>query len=180
MRQEGCRAGEHRTISHRKADTTARDCTPIWEPATLPLAGAHRSARAPLAPPSASGTALSLRELSPRPPAPGPACGAFGEGHSPGRPATSKAAAGRRRAGGRGRRRVLRGRGVPASGAGRASWAETKRGWGSGLVSSSPLPPGRDRDPEGRRLAGDSTSLCRRPCRLGIAVAPILAVGTAV
>lgn len=51
MRQEGCRAGEHRTISHRKADTTARDCAPIWEPATLPLAGAHRSARAPLAPP---------------------------------------------------------------------------------------------------------------------------------
>lgn len=55
-------------------------------------------------------------------------------------------------------------------------------GWvgrrGSRGVSSFPLPPGRE--PEGRRLAGDSASLCRRPCWLGIAAAPILAEWTAV
>lgn len=69
------------------------------------------------------------------------------------------------------------GKGLPC-GRRRAGWRAGTGRRGSRGVSSSPLPPGRDRQPEGRRLAGDSASLCRRPSGLGAATAPTLAEWT--
>lgn len=78
MRQEGRRAGEPRTITHRKEDATARGSAPLFRNA--------QPCPSPSPRPSASGACLPLPDLSARPPAPGPACGTLGEGHSPGRP----------------------------------------------------------------------------------------------
>ena len=178
MRKEGRRAGEPRTITHRKEDATARGSAPLFRhPQPCP---------SPSPRPSASGACLPLPDLSARPPAPGPACGTLGEGHSPGRPCSfhggswSKQGCVHRGAfGSAGKRRPRK-----------QLWASelggARGGGGEGLPTSllpalpPPLPPGRGREPEGRRLAGDSTSLCRRPSGLGIAVAPIRTVGVAV
>lgn len=115
-----------------------------------------------------------------RPPLPGAAaCQAFRGDHSPGRPRRTGAglgAEGMRVPTGTG----LGGeqRGADERGAG-TSWGG---GAGGGAPGSPPphfLPGGLE--PEGRRLAGDSASLCRRPRLLGTAAAaPIPAAGPAV
>lgn len=124
---------------------------------------------------------------APRPPGPLPpsaprrpaACQAFRGDHSPGRPRRTGAglgAEGMRVPTGTG----LGGeqRGADERGAG-TSWGG---GAGGGAPGSPPphfLPGGLE--PEGRRLAGDSASLCRRPRLLGTAAAaPIPAAGPAV
>lgn len=116
-----------------------------------------------------------LPPSAPRRPA---ACQAFRGDHSPGRPRRTGAglgAEGMRVPTGTG----LRGeqRGADERGAG-TSWGG---GAGGGAPGSPPphfLPGGLE--PEGRRLAGDSASLCRRPRLLGTAAAaPIPAAGPA-
>lgn len=126
-------------------------------------------------------------DSAPRPPGPLPpsaprrpaACQAFRGDHSPGRPRRTGAglgAEGMRVPTGTG----LGGeqRGADERGAG-TSWGG---GAGGGAPGSPPphfLPGGLE--PEGRRLAGDSASLCRRPRLLGTAAAaPIPAAGPAV
>lgn len=126
-------------------------------------------------------------DSAPRPPGPLPpsaprrpaACQAFRGDHSPGRPRRTGAglgAEGMRVPTGTG----LGGeqRGADERGAGK-SWGG---GAGGGAPGSPPphfLPGGLE--PEGRRLAGDSASLCRRPRLLGTAAAaPIPAAGPAV
>ena len=182
MRQEGRRAREPRTITHRKGDATARGSAPLFRyPQPCPPSGPR---------PSASGVCLPLPDLSarPPPPPPGPACGMLGEGHSPGRPCNfhggswSKQGCVHRKALG------SAGKARPRKQLWASELGGARGGGGEGLPTSllpaahpaNPLPPGRGREPEGRRLAGDSTSLCRRPSGLGIAVAPIRTVGVAV
>lgn len=143
---------------------------------------------------SADGTATHTAAAPPAPrgrcpprpaaaPSPAPrrpaACQAFRGDHSPGRPRRTGAglgAEGMRVPTGTG----LGGeqRGADERGAG-TSWGG---GAGGGAPGSPPphfLPGGLE--PEGRRLAGDSASLCRRPRLLGTAAAaPIPAAGPAV
>lgn len=149
MRQEGRRAGEPRTLTHRKADATARGSAPLFRhPQPLPL---------PCPRPSASGACLLLPDLSARPLAPGPACGTLGEDHSPGRPCSSTEAAGGSRAACTEGPWVLRGRGGLANSSRLASWAEPEgeEGRGSRPVSSRPpLPSGRGREPRGDAWQG--------------------------
>lgn len=149
----------------------------------------------PTTPSLAEPAPLGLRRLLPPPypisahghPAPGPACGTLGRGHSPGRPCgfhgqLEQAGMRAQKAAGSCLREATSSQ--TALGEGELGGARGEEGRGSLPVSSPPLPPplppGRSREPEGRRLAGDSTSLCRRPSGLRIAVAPIRSVGVAV
>lgn len=144
-----CQSPERRSTAagannrpHRTVTQTARDCIPALGTPT------------PAAPVPA-GLLEPLRSAAPPSPRPWPihatspssACGAFRWGHSPGRPATYKGAAGASRPGYRG---DARSGGEPASQQAAPetparSWEKREERRGSRAVSSSPLPPGRDR-----------------------------------
>ena len=136
MRQEGRRAREPRTITHRKGDATARGSAPLFRyPQPCPPSGPR---------PSASGVCLPLPDLRARPP-PSPVrpAGCWERATHQVAPATSTEAAGASRDACTERPLVLRGRHVLANSSGRASWAEPEgeEGRGSRPVSSPPPTP---------------------------------------